>query len=305
MPWKFVLSSFFVLITILLLLFYWVIPTNTFGFYEGYGSYSSNFTINGSNSGMQFYENMRFTGNEISYRIYECPLQKKYDMERAFEIISNLTVLEFYETEINEEIFITCDSRNKIENNLFIAGEGGPVNITSTNNFNVIFNGQILLIRDSKCENPNVATHELLHVLGFDHSLNQGSIMYNITKCSQRVGEDVVGKINNLYSHPSYSDLVFENVSANMRGKYLDSNITIKNHGLKDAENIKLKIYADEKLLKEISVDSVKIGYGLTLTLNNILVAKININELKFEISHNSPELDKENNEIKLEIKNP
>jgi hypothetical protein len=254
---------------------------------------------------MQFYENMRFTGNEISYRIYECPLQKKYDMERAFEIISNLTVLEFYETEINEEIFITCDSRNKIENNLFIAGEGGPVNITSTNNFNVIFNGQILLIRDSKCENPNVATHELLHVLGFDHSLNQGSIMYNITKCSQRVGEDVVGKINNLYSHPSYSDLVFENVSANMRGKYLDSNITIKNHGLKDAENIKLKIYADEKLLKEISVDSVKIGYGLTLTLNNILVAKININELKFEISHNSPELDKENNEIKLEIKNP
>ena len=55
---------------------------------------------------------------------------------------------------------------------LFIAGEGGPSNITKSGDFSVITHGSILLIKESKCERPNIAIHELLHALGFDHSEN-------------------------------------------------------------------------------------------------------------------------------------
>jgi|TARA_Y100000034_G_scaffold5892_1_gene6507 hypothetical protein len=285
------------------LIFYWFIPLNKFEFYQGYSSDNFNFTLNDSSKEMQFYENMRYSDPKISYRILDCTLQKRYNIERAFEMISNTTSLSFYEVEFNEEIFATCDSRNKIEGELFIAGEGGPVNITKTENFNVILKGEILLIKESKCEKPNIALHELFHSLGFDHSPNPSSIMYNTSKCNQNIGQDIVDKINELYSSPSYPDLTFENVSAIMHGKYLDTNITIRNHGLKDSEKTKLIISSGEKIIKETEIDSLKIGYGITMSLNNILVPKINIQELKFLIDSNFSELKKNNNEIKLEIK--
>ncbi len=303
MTWKIFFSFIFILITMSSLIFYWFIPLNKFEFYQGYSSDNFNFTLNDSSKEMQFYENMRYSDPKISYRILDCTLQKRYNIERAFEMISNTTSLSFYEVEFNEEIFATCDSRNKIEGELFIAGEGGPVNITKTENFNVILKGEILLIKESKCEKPNIALHELFHSLGFDHSPNPSSIMYNTSKCNQNIGQDIVDKINELYSSPSYPDLTFENVSAIMHGKYLDTNITIRNHGLKDSEKTKLIISSGEKIIKETEIDSLKIGYGITMSLNNILVSKINIQELKFLIDSNFSELKKNNNEIKLEIK--
>ncbi len=252
---------------------------------------------------MQFYPNMRFPSPEISYKISSCPLQKQNDMEFAFGILENLTSLEFYSVGNNEEISITCEERERVENGLFIAGEGGPSNITIAGQFNVIMHGEILLIKESECPKPNIALHELFHALGFDHSSNPENIMYNVTDCNQITGTDMIQLINTLYAIPSYPDLAFENVSAFISGRFLSINMTVINEGLNDAANAKIEIYTDDNPVKEIDLVPLEIGRGRIITIGNIFVRKMSVNELELMITSDFSEINKDNNKIKLKIK--
>ncbi|MEK6833068.1 MAG: CARDB domain-containing protein [Nanoarchaeota archaeon] len=290
-------------IIILLLLFfsYWFIPYNTTEFNA---SPNSNFSLNNSeNNSLQFYSNMRFSETNLSYRIEDCPLQRTNDMSWAFNIISDTTILNFFPVEDRQEITITCDDANKFEGNLFIAGEGGPTNITVAGKFNIIESGKILLIKDSDCERPNVALHELLHVLGFDHSKNPKNIMYEISRCDQTMGEDIIDFINEIYSIPSQPDLLFENTSVLMHGKYLDINFSIRNNGIKDSEESVVKIIADGKEVKEIEIPKIEIGYGREIYITNIWIRQINVQNIEFIIENNFDELSKTNNQVMFEIK--
>lgn len=299
------LSSVFILFVIFILFFYWFVPSGSVEFIlnpELKNNY--NFTLYSANTTMQFYENLRYPEKEISYKIDDmCTLQKKDDMIVAFNTIEAQTILDFFPINNNEEIFVTCEDKLKVQERFFIAGEGGPTNITRTNDFNVITHGGILLLKDSKCERPNVAIHELLHALGFDHSPNPNNIMYNISKCNQVIGDDILRTINEIYSVESKADLSFENVSAVLHGKYLDFNVSIRNNGLKVSGETNLIVYADDKIIKEISLNPMEIGSGLTLSLTNVWVPQININKLKFNLSSTFEELNKNNNIIELEIK--
>lgn len=307
MDWKkffrIIFSSIFILFVVSLLVLYWFFPFRTTEFWIKTPSHA-NFSLNASELiNMQFYEKMRYPDSKISYRIDNCTLQKQDNMEQAFDIIENKTILEFYSVNQNEEISVTCDSKARMQEGLFIAGEGGPTNITQTKNFNVILHGKVLLIRESGCERPNIAVHELLHALGFDHSNNPNNIMYNFSKCNQIIGDDIPQLINELYSYPSYSDLAFENASAIMNGRFLDLNVTIRNHGLKKAEEFNITIYADNKFIKELDSNELEIGVGRMIILTNLWISKINFKELKIFINSTFSELDKKNNKITLEIK--
>ncbi len=295
---KVIFSLIFVLLLALLVFFYFV-PFDSV--YFG-ADINSNFSLIGEEK-MQFYPNMRFPSSEISYQISDCPLQKKNDMEYAFGIMENLSSLKFYPVKNNEEISIAFEERVKRTGDLFIAGEGGPTNISSVGKFNVIFNGEILLIRESSCSKPNIALHELLHVLGFDHSTNPGNIMYNITNCNEIIGEDMINVINELYSIPSYPDLDFSNVSAVLNGKFLNINITVRNLGLGNSGESKIIIYADGSEIKKLDLEPINIGYGRIIVLQNLLVPKINVNGLELIIDSNFNEINKENNRIQLGIK--
>jgi len=302
MSYKIFFSLVFFILAVALLGIYWLGPFTEVSF--GFKERNYNFSLNSSNGEVsQFYPKMRFPTSSISYRIEDCPLNKKEDMERSFEFISEKTILGFYSVQNNEEIYVTCDSQSKIEGRLFIAGEGGPTNITQTSNFNVIKQGAITLIKESKCPIPNVGIHELLHVLGFDHSPNPNNIMYELSRCNQEISQDMIDTINNLYSTPSYADLSIENVSAVMHGKYLNTNLTIVNNGLKNSEISTIRIYADDEMVKEFEIEELEIGYGSKISLQNILVFQISIDELRFVISYDQQEINKEDNEIVLDIK--
>ena len=189
----------FIFLVIFFLGIYWIIPIKVNPMKTP--TLDSNFNINKlEKTEMQFYPNMRYPNSNISYRIDQCSLNKQNSVKYAFEILSNKTILSFYPVNSSEEIFITCNEKNKLKGGLFIAGEGGPVNITNLGEITIILTGKVLLIKDSKCEFPNIALHELLHALGFKHSLNPKNIMYNVTKCEQRIGEEIPGEIKRLYS---------------------------------------------------------------------------------------------------------
>lgn len=302
--WKTFLAVIAIVFVVSMLWIYWFI---------GFGEISltrltpesknANFSLGLYNSdGMQFYKNMRYPDSSISYRISDiCTLQKKDDASRAFGILGERTVLDFYSVESGEEILISCDSKQIRKGDFFIAGEGGPVNITQAGEFSVISYGEVLLIRQSECMNPNVAIHEILHALGFDHSANPNNIMYNVSKCSQTIGEDIPNLIEKLYSVPSYPDLVLEEVSPSVHERYLDVNISVKNNGFKASEAVEINIYTDDDLLETIDIDSLEIGYGMKFMLKNIQLKRTGFDKMRFVIDTTFEELDKENNEIVFE----
>jgi len=303
MSWKTALGFIFFLFVIFLLVFYWFIPFGEIEFMTS-GPGHSNFTLNSSAvESMQFYENLRYSELRISYRIEDCPLEKADEMRNAFKTIEDKTILTFYPVSNNEEILVTCESKTKFEGKFFVAGEGGPTNITQAGSFNVIHNGGIVLLRDSNCPNPNIAIHELLHALGFDHSKNPENIMYEISRCDQEIGQDTINVINELYSVPSLPDLSFEDASASMKGRYLDITMVVRNNGLKNSGNSKVIIYADNESVKELEIEPLVIGSGKQITFTNIFVMQTSVNEVKLSIEYGSEELKKENNIITLKIK--
>lgn len=296
MGWLKALGIILIFVVIIFLIIYWFVPYNEIDF--NLEPTNSNFSLT-NYSKMQFYDNMRYPSNKISYKIYDaCTLQKKSDMEQTLEILENLTILEFYPVLSGEEISITCTDEVVYEGSMFVGGEGGVTNVTVAGDFHVIFNGKVLLIRNSECQTPNIAIHELLHALGFAHSENKNNIMYAISNCRQTIGEDIPKFLDEIYSVEPKPDLVFENASIELKGKYLDANFSVRNNGLKYSPNAKIIVYADDKNVKEIELAPLDIGYGRKIFLSNIWVTKINIDSIKFVIETDFEELDKTNNEI-------
>ena len=120
-----------------------------------------------------FTENLRFDHNNISYFIEpSCSNIRASAMKEAFKTFQEKTeIISFYEIANKDaDILVGC-SENFIElgENLFVAGEGGPVEIINTTYFKIIQKGKIILYEDPRCERPVVEIHELCHVVHANH----------------------------------------------------------------------------------------------------------------------------------------
>ncbi len=253
--------------------------------------------------GIQFYPNMRYKDRTISYSISDsCDLRRRADVETAFSLIADKSILDFYEIK-DAEIKILCSNiaPRPEEEGHFVAGEGGPSEIINTTNYAVIFSGKVSLFRENECENPNIAIHEILHALGFDHNNNSESVMYPITKCEQKIDDYLILEINRIYGVESRPDLAVESAIANKTGRYLNFEISIINLGLDDSDSSNLEVYAEGELVKEFDLESIDIGTRKILTVQNLAVLR-GADLISFKINTLETELSKENNFVELKL---
>jgi len=249
----------------------------------------------------QFYPNMRFRTSRISYFFgNECVRDKMERMVQAFEYITNKTGIVFYESN-SGDIEVRCGQEYK-KDELFVAGEGGPTSVINASLFNVIGGGQILLLySEPPCENKfNVELHELIHVLGFGHSKNPKSVMYNLTSCDQTVDVGIINKLISLYSAPSLPDLYFTGVYASKRGNYLNLNFTVRNQGLEDAQNVVVELTGDSKVIDKFDFEIIKLGEGRIFYVENLKVP-LSTKSVKLRII-GGDELSDSNNEVVLTL---
>jgi hypothetical protein len=312
----------FVLIVLLFLFIILVIVLMTnldlFSYFSYYAkSQNSNATIeslpelkNSSFEGVsQFYPNMKFNHNNISYLIHsDCPDDKKEAMIQAFDLLSSkVGTINFSNSEsANPDIEVFCSEQEKLtpgKTDFFIAGEGGAKEIVPTGRYNVINRGVILLYGNPqnaiKCKWPNTELHELIHVFGFDHSKDEKSLMYPyLNSCLQELDSSIINELKSLYSQDNLPDLYFDNVSAVKKGRYLDFNITIKNSGDTPAENVSYNVLDDGKVVETKKLDDLKFGAGIVLSVVNFKLINSNSKEIRFVIDYynNVSEIDKSNN---------
>src|SRR3989344_1458922 len=175
MRWELLYSLFLILVAAFVTSFilYQLIPGEEQIFLDINNTNNSegNYVLNYSGENL-FYPNIRFASKRISYFIDDnCNGSKLEDVHKAFDILTNETILEFKESSYGD-IKVSCSDKEDIpKEGFFVAGEGGPNSITNASSFYIINNGTILLYRENKCNQPIVPLHEILHVLGFKHSL--------------------------------------------------------------------------------------------------------------------------------------
>ncbi len=236
----------------------------------------------------QFYPGMRYQSRMISYSVEPtCSEKKKSDAQRAMALLSEKSVLRFYEGFGDAELKILCSelASSPEQEDYFVAGEGGPTDIINTSLYYVIQSGKISLFRSEKCVEPKIALHEMLHALGFDHNQNSLSIMYPVTNCNQELDNFLIRDINRLYEAESIPDLSIIEINVNKTGRYLNFYIEIINRGLKDAEDVVLNISADENEVKEFELDDVGIGVKKSLDVQNLRMPA-NVKIIRFVVGY-------------------
>jgi len=253
------------------------------------------------NASSQFYYNMRYPDKDISYGFSEsCQRERKEDFITATEILEQTTLLSFYISN-NPQILVTCSEnlQKPTQDGHFIAGEGGPTAIINATNFAVILNGSISLYRPDTCSKPQIALHELLHAIGFDHNNNENSIMFPITRCDQILDDYITDEINRIYAKPSLPDLLIEKVNANKTGRYLNLNLIVSNYGLKKVNNSTIVIVAENYVVEKYNTRDLDIGARKTVTITNLKIPR-KTSRLTISIETDEPELTKENNFVEL-----
>lgn len=260
----------------------------------------------------QFYPNMKFNHNNISYKVdINCNEEKKSRILNAFKLLSNEILLinfsEAYDDYPDIEISCTEDERYNPElgkdSEFFIAGEGGAKGIVQTERYNVINKGIILLYHNPKnsieCSWPITEVHETIHVFGFNHSSDKNSLMYPyLESCDQKLDESILNELKKLYSEPNLADLYFENLTASKKDRYLDFNFTIKNSGDIDVARVNYSILEDGIVTETKELKKVIYGGGIIIRVTNFKLYSRNSNEIKIIVDYDNSinEIDEQNN---------
>lgn len=261
--------------------------------------------VNSSARSLQFYPNMRFPSDQISYGFSsECTQEKEDSVRGAFAILEEKTRLRFSPSS-SPQIMITCSelAPEPAIKDHFVAGEGGPTEIINGSVYALILAGKISLYREERCDSPHIALHEVLHVLGFDHNTNPRSILYPTLDCAQTLDTYFVDDLNRLYATPTQPDLVIIEATGNTSGKYLSFETLLENQGLANVDEVTLRVRADGRVVKDFSIGNLTMGTKKLLTVSNLNVGR-GAREVILEIDplNAITELHEDNNDLSLSL---
>jgi hypothetical protein len=264
--------------------------------------------LNLSNEVTQFYPNLKYNHDEISFYIDSgCNEGKRIRMLQAFLILNNETgMLDFYPASTTEaDILIDCTNSVKQEDETsFIVGEGGPTKIINSTIYPIIVQGKIMLHNESSCKEPVTELHELLHVLGFEHLNESDKILYPYLGCNQTLDQRLIGVLKQLYSSPNLPELYFKQASASKAGNYLNFSVQVNNQGIIDAKEVTLKVYEDEASqdneVGSFNLKNIKFGEGKSLEVTSLHLPSRNTKVIILKVISQNREYDSSNNEVKV-----
>ena len=268
-----------------------------------YGVFSGG-EVFGISDGSQFYPNMRYKNKEIKYWVEPiCSDEKKLEIRGALTTLSERTVLTFKNVnKVSAELSIFCSeiAPESGDDSHFIAGEGGPSRILNTSLYTVILSGKVSLFRDDKCEKPQVAIHEILHALGFDHKKDPNSVLYPVTNCNQEIDQSIIDDLNRLYNVESLPDLAIKSAKANLSGRYMNFNVAVENQGLQDSSDATLEVYDSDGFVKSFSLGSLEVGAIKTISVQNLRVSP-DVSKIYFLVM-SGKEITMENNKVDMVV---
>ncbi len=244
------------------------------------------------------YENIRFQNKMISYNVDdECSVNNKAKIRNAFLILTENSDLSFFEVNGQADIQVDCFIDVIGNENDKVIGEGGPISILNTSKYSLINSGSVKLYAEDTCSYPLLELHEILHVLGFKHSLDKNSLMFNVSDCNQRLDQDNIDNINNLYKDPILPDLEIKDLKVNVSSANLNFEIKILNIGLSQSEDTNVSIFEDGKFISSYNLGKLSIGSGKIISNDNVKLNQ-NTKEITFIVDYENKldEINKENN---------
>ena len=264
----------------------------------------------------QFYPNMKFNHNTITYGVnQDCTqIQKQRIVSGFTEINKAVPIIKFQSSFSDPDIEVSCSEEQKKNTEYdgkkyFIAGEGGAKEIIQTGNHHIITEGIVYLFKENKkaikCDYPNIEVHEILHVLGFDHTDNEESIMFPfLTDCDQTLDQSIIQELNRLYSENNLPELSFESFTASKSGRYIDFNLTIRNSGSINSQPFVLAILDNEDVIETREIDSINFGAGITLSTTNLKLKRKNPDTIKFILDRENKikEINEDNNIAEINL---
>ncbi len=247
----------------------------------------------------QSYPNMRFNHNEITYGFHAaCDNEKKIKVHRAFDILEEeVAPLSFIEITMNPDILIDCSKEEiKTGENTYQAGLGGPATL-NLSVYPLIVSGDVTIYGQKlECDYPVVELHEILHVFGYEHVNNSKSIMHPyLNDCDQVLDPVFVEHLNKLYSIEPRTEIYFKELNWSISKGYLHFDTKITNQGLLNAENCKLVIETEDKIIKSIDLENFEPGLTKIFSIENLKLPR-RIESITIKIETETTEYNKTNN---------
>lgn len=210
-----------------------------------------------------------------------CPSYMREDIRRGMRYWEIETYyLKF--TEVNDKknanIVVKCkiDPINETIEGGYIyttLGEGGPVEAYTINDFVIIEKSEMLVTFTTKqCSEPIRVMHEIGHALGFDHSKNESSFMYQYEECNQVFTDELRQAVNKIYGEYAFPDLTITQANARWENNFLNISFWIENIGTRASQRSKVLVHIDNEVIWKDDIEPLLAGWYIDFSELSIFV---------------------------------